>query len=185
MDTHTGTVHFERGDAAAALQSAATVIEAEYRVPFLAHATLEPMNATVQFKDGAATVWAPTQAAGFATSAVAKALGIPAAKVDVKVTYLGGGFGRRYYTDVVVQAALLARETGGAPVQLLWPREQDMAHTPVAPCSTGEAAHAPSLGAPRRTAIASPMFLAPAARLRIPIDRTRLCRSSRSQRGIR
>ncbi len=128
LDTEGGKVHFARGDAAAAMQSAAKIIDAEYRVPFLAHATMEPMNCTVQFKDGAATVWAPTQAAGFANAAVAKALGIKAAKVDVKVPYLGGGFGRRYLSDVIVQAALLARETGGAPVQLLWPREQDMAH---------------------------------------------------------
>jgi isoquinoline 1-oxidoreductase subunit beta len=128
LDTGDGAVHFARGDAAAAMKSAAKVIAAEYRVPFLAHATMEPMNCTVQFKDGTATVWAPTQAAGFASAAVAKALGIAAARVDVKVPYLGGGFGRRYLSDVVVQAALLAREAGGAPVQLLWPREQDMAH---------------------------------------------------------
>jgi isoquinoline 1-oxidoreductase beta subunit len=128
LDTQSGKVHFARGDAVAAMHSAAKVIVAEYRVPFLAHATMEPMNCTVQFKDGAATVWAPTQAAGFANAAVAKTLGIKAAQVDVKVTYLGGGFGRRYFTDFIVQAALLARETGGAPVQLLWPREEDMAH---------------------------------------------------------
>ncbi len=128
LDTQDGKVHFARGDVAAAMNSASKVIDAEYRVPFLAHATMEPVNCTVQFKDGAATVWAPTQAAGFANSAVAKALGIKAAQVDVKVTYLGGGFGRRYFTDFIVQAALLARETNGAPVQLLWSREQDMAH---------------------------------------------------------
>jgi isoquinoline 1-oxidoreductase beta subunit len=128
LDTGEGKVHFARGDVAAAMSSAAKVIDAEYRVPLLAHATMEPMNCTVQFKNGAATVWAPTQAAGFANSAVAKALGIKAAQVDVKVTYLGGGFGRRYFTDFIVQAALLARETDGAPVQLLWSREQDMTH---------------------------------------------------------
>jgi isoquinoline 1-oxidoreductase beta subunit len=128
LDTQGGKVHFARGDVAAAMGSAAKVIDAEYRVPFLAHATMEPMNCTVRFDKGTVTVWAPTQAAGFANAAVAKALGIKKAKVDVKVTYLGGGFGRRYFTDFIVQAALLARETEGAPVQLLWPREQDMAH---------------------------------------------------------
>jgi isoquinoline 1-oxidoreductase subunit beta len=128
LDSHDGKVHFERGDITAALKSAAMIVKAEYRVPFLAHATMEPMNCTVQFKDGAATVWAPTQAAGFANGAVAKALGIHANKVDVRIPYLGGGFGRRYLTDFIVQAALLARETAGAPVQLLWSREQDMAH---------------------------------------------------------
>jgi isoquinoline 1-oxidoreductase beta subunit len=128
LDAKEGKVHFETGRVAEALKSAAKTVAAEYHVPFLAHATMEPMNCTVQFKDGAATVWAPTQSAGFATGAVAKALGIPAAKVDVKVSYLGGGFGRRYLTDFIVQAALLARETQGAPVQLLWSREQDMEH---------------------------------------------------------
>ncbi|HMD29015.1 MAG TPA: xanthine dehydrogenase family protein molybdopterin-binding subunit [Steroidobacteraceae bacterium] len=128
LDGKDGTVHFHTGSVADAFKSAAKTIEAEYRVPFLAHATMEPMNCTAQFKDGAATVWAPTQAAGFASGAVAKALGISASKVDIKVPYLGGGFGRRYLSDFIVQAALLARETQGAPVQLLWPREQDMAH---------------------------------------------------------
>jgi len=128
LDSKEGKVHFETGRIADALKTAAKIIEAEYRVPFLAHATMEPMNCTAQFKDGAATVWAPTQAAGFATSAVAQALGIKPAMVNVKVPYLGGGFGRRYLNDFIVQAALLARETQGAPVQLLWPREQDMAH---------------------------------------------------------
>ena len=142
LDTQEGKVHFARGDAAAALRYAPKVVKAEYEVPFLAHATMEPMNCTVQFKDGAATVWAPTQAAGFANAAVAKALGIAASKVEVRVPYLGGGFGRRYLTDFIVQTALLARETAGAPVQLLWPREQDIAHdfyrpTYMARCTAG------------------------------------------------
>jgi isoquinoline 1-oxidoreductase beta subunit len=128
LDSQDGKVHFQHGDVTASLKSAAKIVAAEYHVPYLAHATMEPMNCTVQFKDGAATVWAPTQAAGFANGAVAKALGIEAAKVQIKVPFLGGGFGRRYLTDFIVQAALLARETAGAPVQLLWSREQDMAH---------------------------------------------------------
>jgi isoquinoline 1-oxidoreductase subunit beta len=128
LDGTGAKVHFERGDIDAAMRSAAHTVSAEYRVPLLAHAAMEPMNCTVQFKDGAATVWTGTQAPGFARSAAAKALGIDAAKVDVRVPFLGGGFGRRYFSDVVVQAAQLARVTGGAPVQLIWPREQDMTH---------------------------------------------------------
>ena len=128
LDTQEGKIHLTQGDVTSALKSAVKIVNAEYEVPFLAHATMEPMNCTVQFKDGAATVWAPSQAAGFANKAVAKALGISAARVTIKVPYLGGGFGRRYPTDFIVQAALLARETAGAPVQLLWPREQDIAH---------------------------------------------------------
>jgi len=89
---------------------------------------MEPMNATVQFKDGAATVWAATQAAGFARGAVAKVLGIDASKVTIRVPFLGGGFGRRYLKDCIEQAAALARETEGRPVQLIWSREQDIAH---------------------------------------------------------
>jgi isoquinoline 1-oxidoreductase beta subunit len=128
LEARSGKVHFETGDVDRSLESAAKTLKAEYRVPFLAHATMEPMNCTVHFKDGAATVWAASQAAGLARSVVAKVLGIDAARVEVKVPYLGGGFGRRYFSDCIVQAAHLARETGGVPVQLIWSREQDMSH---------------------------------------------------------
>ena len=128
LDSGEAHAHLEKGDVAAALGRAAKTIQADYRVPFLAHAAMEPMNATVQFKDGAATVWAATQAPGFARAAVARVLGIPADKVDIHVPFLGGGFGRRYLSDCLQQAAQLARETGGAPVQLIWSREQDIAH---------------------------------------------------------
>jgi isoquinoline 1-oxidoreductase beta subunit len=128
LDRDAGKVHFEHGDAIAALKSSAKTLSAEYRVPLLAHATMEPMNCTVQFKDGAATVWAGSQAAGLARHAVAKVLGIDQGSIEFKVPFLGGGFGRRYLSDFIVQAAALARETDGAPVQLLWSREQDMTH---------------------------------------------------------
>jgi isoquinoline 1-oxidoreductase beta subunit len=128
LDSHAGKAHFERGDVDAALKSAAKTISAEYRVPFLAHATMEPMNCTAQFKDGAATVWVGTQFPAFARNAVAKVLGISAGKVRVHVTTMGGGFGRRTFVDILSQAAAIAREAGGAPVQTLWPREQDMTH---------------------------------------------------------
>jgi len=128
LDLHVGQAHYERGDVTAALQSAAKTVTAEYRVPFVAHAAMEPMNCTVQFKNGAATVWVGTQAPGLARFAVAKVLGIDASKVDLRVPYLGGGFGRRYFNDCIIQAAALARETGGLPVQLLWSREQDTTH---------------------------------------------------------
>ena len=128
LDRDGAKVHLERGDVVAALSKAASTIHAEYRVPLLAHATMEPMNATVQFKDGAATVWTGTQVAGMTRDAVAKALSIDAAKVVVHVPFLGGGFGRRYFSDCAVQAAQLARVCDGAPVQLLWTREQDLQH---------------------------------------------------------
>jgi isoquinoline 1-oxidoreductase beta subunit len=128
LDTHKGSVHFESGNVDAALQSAAKTITAEYRAPYLAHATMEPMNCTVQFKDGQATVWAPAQGPAFAVNAVADVLGIKANKVRLIIPMIGGGFGRRTFVDVVSQAAALARETDGAPVQLLWTRENDMTH---------------------------------------------------------
>lgn len=128
LDAKQGTAHFEQGDVASALSSAARTIDAEYRVPFLAHATMEPLNCTVQVKDGAATVWAATQAPGAAQSAAAEVLALKADKVKVIVPLLGGGFGRRYFNDIVAQAALIAREAEGAPVQTIWSREQDMTH---------------------------------------------------------
>ena len=128
LDHGAGSAHLVRGDVATAFRSAARTVSAEYRVPFLAHATMEPMNCTVQLANGKATVWAATQAPAMARAAAAAALGIDAVNVEVKVPFLGGGFGRRYISDSIVQAARLARVAGGAPVQLIWPREMDMTH---------------------------------------------------------
>ena len=128
LDTQNGKVDYESGDIEAALKSAAKTITAEYRVPFLAHAAMEPMNCTVQFKDGAATAWVSTQDPGFARDAIAKVLGIKADKVTVVIPFLGGGFGRRYLLDFISQAAAIAREAEGTPVQTIWSREQDMTH---------------------------------------------------------
>lgn len=128
LDGAQGAAYQERGDAVGALKGAARRLAAEYRAPFLAHATMEPMNCTAQFKDGAATVWVPTQAPGIARIAAAKALDIDSDKVQVHVTYLGGGFGRRAEADFVFQAAAIARAADGAPVQTFWSREEDMRH---------------------------------------------------------
>ena len=128
LDREAGFAYYRHGDVDAALKSAAKTITAEYRAPCLAHAAMEPINCTVQFKDGAATVWVSTQVPGMARDAAAKVLGIAPEKVDVQVQLLGGGFGRRLEVDYVAQAASIAREAGGAPVQTLWPREQDMTH---------------------------------------------------------
>ena len=128
LDTEAGFAYFSVGDVDAALKTAAKTITAEYRAPYLAHAAMEPMNCTVQVKDGKATVWASTQIPGIARSGVAKLLGIDADQVDVQVQLLGGGFGRRLEADFIVQAAAIAREAAGAPVQTMWSREQDMTH---------------------------------------------------------
>ena len=128
LDGDDGFGYHSHGDVEAALKSAAKTISAEYRAPYLAHATLEPMNCTVQFKDRKATLWVSTQVPGIARDAVAKVLGIDAPDVDVQVQLLGGGFGRRLEVDFIAQAAAIAREASGAPVQTIWSREQDMAH---------------------------------------------------------
>ncbi|MDE2277377.1 MAG: xanthine dehydrogenase family protein molybdopterin-binding subunit [Burkholderiales bacterium] len=129
LDHDAGAYTFLRvGDVDAALAAAPRRVEAEYRVPYLAHLAMEPINCTVQFKDGRATVWAPTQVPGLARRAAARVLGVDADAVDVQVTYLGGGFGRRLESDFVAQAAEIARAAGGAPVQTLWPRDQDVRH---------------------------------------------------------
>ncbi len=136
LDDDRGTALFSRGDSAAALKTAARTLQAEYRAPYLAHATLEPQNCTVQIAtDGSATVWAPTQIPGIARAAVAGVLGIAPERVTVHVTLLGGGFGRRLEADVIAQAAAIARDAAradpalaGRPLQLFWSREEDTRH---------------------------------------------------------
>ncbi|MEM9048826.1 MAG: molybdopterin cofactor-binding domain-containing protein [Pseudomonadota bacterium] len=117
------------GDAETALAAApaARVIEAEYEVPFLAHATMEPMNATAHLKEGKLEVWVGTQAPGLDAILCARALDLETADVTVHVTRLGGGFGRRAL-DAAVFAALTARHSEGRPVKLTWTREEDMRH---------------------------------------------------------
>ncbi len=128
LKSESGFTFYEQGDAVKAEAGAARVIQAQYTAPYLAHATMEPMNCTAQFKDGQLEIWAPTQVPGLARAAAAKVAGVSDDKVKVHVTLLGGGFGRRLEVDVVVQATQLAMAAEGAPVQLVWTREQDMTH---------------------------------------------------------
>ena len=123
-----GFTFYDVGDASKAEASAQRVVEATYSAPYLAHATMEPMNCTAQFKDGRLEIWAPTQVPGQARAAAAKAAGIDTDQVKVHVTQLGGGFGRRLEVDVVMQATRVAMACEGAPVQVIWSREEDMAH---------------------------------------------------------
>jgi isoquinoline 1-oxidoreductase beta subunit len=116
------------GDAAAADASAARRIEAVYSAPYLAHAALEPINCTAQVRDGRVEVWASTQVPDMARAMAARAAGVGEDAVTLHVTYLGGGFGRRLEVDAVGQAVRVALETGGRPVQLIWPREEDTTH---------------------------------------------------------
>lgn len=128
LDTETGFALWSEGDIEAALARGTKRLSAIYQVPWLAHATMEPMNCTVAFFGDRATVWVPTQVPGFAREVAARALGLAETAVQMEVTELGGGFGRRLETDVVAQAAQIARSLPGRPVQLLWSREEDMRH---------------------------------------------------------
>jgi isoquinoline 1-oxidoreductase beta subunit len=127
LDTEAGFTYYSVGEMAAAAGAAKT-IKAEYRAPFLAHAAMEPINCTVQIKDGRATVWCPTQSPGLVVDEVARIAGLKAGQVTLHVTYLGGGFGRRLEVDMARQAAAIALAADGAPVQVIWTREEDMAH---------------------------------------------------------
>lgn len=115
------------GDAAAAAERVHRTLRLEYEVPPLAHAALEPPNATVRIAPGRVEVWAPTQAPGAARAAVAAALARPESDIDVQTTLAGGSFGRNLDTGVIVQAALAAR-AAARPVKLIWPRAQDLRH---------------------------------------------------------
>lgn len=117
-------VYAEDGDVDDELAEGA-VVEREYRVPYLAHACLEPMTATARISGGRVEIWAPTQSITWTGMAVARALDMPKSLVTVYPTLLGGGFGRKLEADAAVQAALIAREVG-RPVQLIWSREEDL-----------------------------------------------------------
>jgi isoquinoline 1-oxidoreductase beta subunit len=115
----------ESGDVDGVLRSADKVVRASYYVPHLSQAPMEPPCATARFQDGRCEVWAPTQNPIAARDEVARALGIEPDNAIVHVTLLGGGFGRKSKPDYVVEAALVAQQVG-APVQLVWSREDDI-----------------------------------------------------------
>jgi isoquinoline 1-oxidoreductase beta subunit len=116
----------EEGNAAQALAGAARRVEAEYYVPHHAHATMEPPAATARVADGKCEIWSSVQSPYGAREDVAKALGVSAENVTINVTLLGGGFGRKSKCDFAIEAALLSREMGGAPVKVVWTREDDL-----------------------------------------------------------
>nr|WP_236598968.1 molybdopterin cofactor-binding domain-containing protein [Ramlibacter monticola] len=124
-----GFTFYSQGDAeASARDGGARTLEAWYSAPFLAHATLEPMNATARVDGGRVEVWAPTQVPQPCREAAARVAGVPVDKVELHVTLLGGGFGRRLEVDYVAQAVRVAMDVPGVPVQLIWSREEDTAH---------------------------------------------------------
>jgi len=122
------------GDADAAITSAAKKVEATYEFPFAAHATMEPMNCTVHIRPDSAEAWVPTQAPQWAQDIIAGVSKLPKEKIKVNTTLMGGGFGRRYMADFVMEAAQISKQTG-KPVMVLWTREDDMQHDFYRPAS--------------------------------------------------
>ena len=136
-----GKVAREEGETDVALAGPGTRVAAEYSLPYLAHATMEPMNCTAVVRDGRCTVWAPTQfqdapsfIGGGSRQAAAKATGLDEDAVEVHTTLLGGGFGRRAELDFVREAAELASKVEG-PVKVVWSREDDIQHDFYRPAS--------------------------------------------------
>ena len=123
-----GNLLRETGNVDAAMAQSNRKVEAEYYLPHIAHATMEPPNATARISNGQCEVWAPTQAPQGVRDDVAKRLGLPVDKVTVHVTLLGGGFGRKSKHDFALEAVLLSQAMGGQPVQVTWTREDDLHH---------------------------------------------------------
>jgi isoquinoline 1-oxidoreductase beta subunit len=115
------------GDVDAAFAAAAQTVEAVYELPFLAHVPLEPPNCIADVRSDRCEVWVPTQDPGDVLAIVAATTGLPADRITVHPTRCGGGFGRRLMVDYAGEAALLSQRAG-APVQVVWTREDDLSH---------------------------------------------------------
>ncbi len=122
-----GAVARKEGDVAKAMAGAARKVEAIYQVPFLAQATMEPLNCTVQVRKDGCDVWVGTQVATRAQATAAQVTGLPPEKVRVHNHLLGGGFGRRLEVDFITQAVQIAKQVDG-PVKVIWTREEDIQH---------------------------------------------------------
>ncbi len=116
----------DEGNIDEVLAQADKVIEAEYQVPYLAHACMEPLNCTVLVSGDKAEAWTGNQSSTFIVNGVSEGAGVKKGNVKINVTYLGGGFGRRGETDYVYKAAKVAKEFPGIPIQLVYTREEDM-----------------------------------------------------------
>ena len=137
LDAEQAFVGNQVGDAKATIAGAAKKIEAVYSYPYQNHAPMEPLNATALYTPDKCEIWTGTQVGEAALAATAEAASLPVAKCDVYKMLLGGGFGRRTKTDYVREAVLIAKQTPGVPVKLLWSREEDMvygAYHPVTQC---------------------------------------------------
>lgn len=125
-----------RGDPLGMIGSAERVVEADYEVPFLAHAALEPIACVGQWRDGRCDVWMSTQGHDVVRVALEDATGLPARAIYIHTTFLGGAFGRKTHGEVAVQAVLASRAAGGRPVKLIWSREDDMRQGQYRPAMT-------------------------------------------------
>ena len=128
LDADDAELGREEGDAATALDTASRKVTADYAVPFLAHATLEPQNCTAHVTRDLVEVWAPTQNAEMALATAATAAGVSSDKVVVHRTMLGGGFGRRGAVHDFVREAVVIAKHVDRPVKLIWSREEDIRH---------------------------------------------------------
>ena len=122
-----GVIAHKDGDVVKAMASAAKKVEAVYQMPFLAHATMEPMNCTVHVRKDGCEVWVGSQVLSRAQATAAQVTGLPLEKVQVHNQSLGGGFGRRLEVDVITQAVQIAKQVNG-PVKVVWTREEDIQH---------------------------------------------------------
>jgi len=127
MSKQPGQVARNEGNAEQALGAGGKVVEAVYQVPFLEHACMEPMNATAHVMPNGVTLWVPTQNPGGHQALAAKIAGVPVERVEVVTTLLGGGFGRRGEPDFVTDAVETSKAVG-APVKVIWTREDDIQH---------------------------------------------------------
>jgi isoquinoline 1-oxidoreductase beta subunit len=128
LDAPDNEIFRDDGQADAVMQSSTDIVTAEYELPYLAHACMEPMNCTAWFKGSSLEVWAPTQANSMARDIGAKICALDADQVTLHTTFMGGGFGRRAEMDFVEQAVSVACQMPGRPVKLTWSREQDIRH---------------------------------------------------------
>jgi len=128
LDAADAGVGREQGDVTAGLAQSATRLTADYHLPYLAHATLEPQNCTAHVVGDRVEVWVPTQHGESALSVAANAAGVPPANVKVHKTMLGGGFGRRGIVQDFIPHAVKIAQAVRAPVQTIWSREEDMRH---------------------------------------------------------
>ena len=132
LKTQEGLSVKKQGDASGILANAAKKIDVVYETPYQYHSCMEPLNCVAHYQPDRLEIWGPIQAPGWVREAVAKEMGMPPEKVIVNMTFLGGGFGRKAFIDYPHEAAVISKEIG-APVQVVWTREDDATQGPFRP----------------------------------------------------